>query len=228
MGLSERAAERASDYPSDRAAERGSDRLIAADRLIGVQPWTIGVFDAAGNTSAPQPRRVTADRLPTADEVVAIEHLAREEGYRAGLAEGQDAGARLETLLTGVSESIARMEREIADSLVKLAVDLARQVVRETIAVRPEILVPLVNDALAGIARRADPGALYVHPSDLPIVEDRLGDALAHAGWRPFADEAVARGGCRLEFSGGEVDAGIATRWTRVMSQLERSDAWLV
>lgn len=227
MGLSERAAERAPHRPSDRIAERGSDRLIAADRLVGVQPWTIGVFDAAGNTSAPPPRRVTADHLPTADEVVAIEHLAREEGYRAGLAEGQDASARLETLLTGVSESIARMEREMADALVKLAVDLARQVVRETIAVRPEILIPLVNDALAGIARRADPGALYVHPLDLPIIEERLGDALAHAGWRPFGDENVGRGGCRLEFSGGEVDASIATRWTRVISQLERSDAWL-
>lgn len=224
MGLSERASERA----PDRAPDRTSDRLIAADRLVGVQPWTIGVFDAAGNTSAPHPRRVTAAHLPTADEVVAIEHLAREEGYRAGLAEAQDGSARLEALLTGVAESIARMEREIADSLVKLAVDLARQVVRETIAVRPEILIPLVNDALAGIARSADPGALYVHPSDLPIVEERLGEALAHAGWRPFGDEHVERGGCRLEFTGGEVDASIATRWTRVMSQLERDDAWLV
>ena len=211
-----------------RTSDRTSDRLIAADRLVGVQPWTIGVFDAAGNTSAPKATRVTAEHLPTADEVVAIEHHAREEGYRAGLAEAQDGSARLEALLSGVSASVARMEREMADTLVKLAVDLARQVVRETIAVRPEILVPLVNDALAGIARSADPGALHVHPLDLAIVEERLGEALAHAGWRPFGDDKVERGGCRLEFAGGEVDATVATRWGRVMAQLERDDAWLV
>ncbi len=224
MGSSDHVFERASGH----AADRTSDRLIAADRLVGVQPWTIGVFDAAGNTSTPKARRVTAEHLPTADEVVAIEHHAREEGYRAGLAEAQDGSARLELLLSGVSASVARMEREMADTLVKLAVDLARQVVRETIAVRPEILVPLVNDALAGIARSADPGALHVNPSDLVIVEERLGEALAHAGWRPFGDDKVERGGCRLEFAGGEVDATIATRWSRVMAQLERDDAWLV
>lgn len=225
---SERGSARTLTRTPGRIADRSSDRLIAADRLVGVQPWTIGVFDAAGNTSAPQVKRVTAEHLPTADEVVAIEHHAREEGYRAGLAEAQDGSARLESLLSGVSASVGRMEREMADTLVKLAVDLARQVVRETIAVRPEILVPLVNDALAGIARSADPGALHVNPSDLAIVEERLGEALAHAGWRPFGDDKVERGGCRLEFAGGEVDATIATRWGRVMAQLERDDAWLV
>ena len=39
--------------------------------------------------------------------------------------------------------------------------------------------------------------------------------------------DRVERGGCRLEFAGGQVDATIATRWNRVMAQLERGDAWL-
>ena len=67
---------------SDRAF---SERVIAADRLTGVQPWNIGAFDAGGRK--PAAGRVRAEHLPTADEVVAIEGMARDEGYRAGFAE---------------------------------------------------------------------------------------------------------------------------------------------
>ena len=215
---------------SDRVApppDRASNRVISADQVVGVQPWNIGGFDGASNPRPTEDKRVRAEHLPTVDEVEAIETRAHEEGYRAGLAEAREHNQRLVSLLDGVSTSVARMEREMAQTLVKVAVDLARQVVRESIAVRPELIVPLISDALAGIARTVDPGAVYVNPSDLTLVEERLGEALAHAGWRPFADEQVERGGCRLEFAGGQVDATIATRWVRVMSQLERSDAWL-
>ncbi len=209
--------------------ERVSNRVIAADRVVGLQPWTIGGFDAvAAKVDEPDhDSRVRAEHLPTVDEVAGIQSQAHDEGYRAGLAEARDTNQRLATLVDGVAQSVARMEREMAQTLVKLAVDLARQVIRESIAVKPELLVPLVNDALAGIARTVDPGAVYVNPADLALVEERLGDALAHAGWRPFADEHVERGGCRLEFAGGQVDATVATRWSRVMAQLERHDAWL-
>ena len=211
--------------------ERASHRVISGDHAIGAQPWTIGGLDGAGVDGVPAAARsadrVRAEHLPTADEVDAIATKAHDEGYEAGLAEGRESNRRLKLLVTGIAESIARMEREMADTLVKVAVDLARQIVRESIAVRPEIVVPLIGDALAGIARTVDPGAVYVHPDDLPIVEERMGEALSHAGWRPFADDQVARGGCRLEFAGGQVDATIATRWARVMAQLERSDAWL-
>jgi flagellar assembly protein FliH len=119
------------------------------------------------------------------------------------------------------------MEREMAQTVVKLAVDLARQIVRESLAVKPELIVPVVSEAISGIARSAEPGGIHVHPDDLPVLQERLGDALAHGNWKAFADERVPRGGCRVEFAGGQVDASIATRWERVMAQLDRKDAWL-
>jgi flagellar assembly protein FliH len=204
-----------------------SDRVIAADRVVGVRRWNIGGFDTAKPEAKTEAKRVAVEDLPTADEVASIEQQARDEGYRAGLAEGRDGSQRIAGLLNGVAESVAKMEREMAQTLVKLAIDLARQVVREAIAVRPELIVPVVSEALSGIARTAEPGGLYVHPDDLATVEERLGDALAHAGWKAFADERVERGGCRLDFAGGQVDASLATRWARVMAQLERSDGWI-
>jgi flagellar assembly protein FliH len=207
-------------------------RIIAADRVVGVQRWTIGGFDGNATTNAtaarPQPsQRVAAERLPTVDEVASIEQQARDEGYRTGLAEAREGNERVAALLGGVSESIARMERDMAQAIVKLAVDLARQIVRETITVRPEVIVPVINEALGAIARTAEPGSIHVHPDDMPVVQERLGDALAHGGWKAFPDDNVSRGGCRVEFAGGQVDADVATRWQRVMAQLDRQDAWL-
>ena len=226
MASSEHAPAQPSSTASS-AAPSHSDRVIAADRVVGLQRWTIGGFDTVGNGRPPEAARVRAEHLPTVDEVADIERQARDEGYRAGLAEAREGNQRVTQLLSGVGASVARMEREMAQSLVKLAIDLARQVVRESIAARPDMLVPVVSEALSGLARSADPGGLYVNPADLSLVEERLGDALEHGGWKPFADDRVERGGCRLEFTGGQVDATIATRWARVMAQLERSDAWL-
>jgi flagellar assembly protein FliH len=174
-----------------------------------------------------QPQRVVADKLPTADEVASIEQQAREEGLRAGLAEARAGNERTAALLAGVPVAVARMEREIADAVVKLAVDLARQIVRESLTVKPELIVPVVSEAISGIARSAEPGGIHVHPDDLAILQERLGDALAHGNWKAFGDERVQRGGCRIEFTGGQVDASIATRWQRVMAQLDRQDDWL-
>jgi flagellar assembly protein FliH len=205
--------------------------IIAADRVVGVQRWTIGGLDGANANAAratpQQSQRVVADKLPTADEVASIEEQAREEGLRAGLAEARAGNERTAALLAGVPVAVARMEREIADAVVKLAVDLARQIVRESLIVKPELIVPVVSEAIAGIARSAEPGGIHVHPDDLPVLQERLGDALAHGNWKAFADERVQRGGCRVEFAGGQVDASIATRWERVMAQLDRKDAWL-
>ncbi len=212
---------------SERPSTPPSNRVIAADRVVGVQPWTIGGFDGVVSARPAEEKRVRAEHLPTVDEVSAIETKAREEGYRAGLAEARESNQRLVALVAGVADSVAKMERKMAETLVKVAVDLARQVVRESISVRPELLVPLISDALSGIARTVDPGAVYVNPFDLPLVEERMGEALTHAGWKAFPDEHIERGGCRLEFAGGQVDATIATRWSRVMAQLERNDAWL-
>lgn len=210
----------------DRSGER-SERVIAADRAINVKPWTLGGFDGPPRSQPMPAPRVVAEHLPTADEVHAIGERAREEGFAAGLAEGRAVNERMASLVASLSTSVGRLERDLAGTLLTTAVDLARQVLRASIVARPELILPLVEDALAGIARGAATGALHVHPDDLAIVEEHMGDALTHAGWKPFADAAIERGGCRVKFDGGEVDATIATRWERVMSQLDRSDAWL-
>jgi flagellar assembly protein FliH len=210
------------------ASSETGERLIAADRAVGVRPWTIGAFDPVGTRATPKSVRVTAEHLPTADEVDDIAKQAHREGYQTGLAEARAGNDELARTLDGMTKAIGRLERDMASSLLTLSIDLARQVLRQSIAVRPELILPLVEEALAGIARATQPGALHLNPADLPLVEERIGELLAHAGWKPFADESVERGGCRVKFDGGDVDATMGSRWDRVVGQLDRDDAWLV
>jgi hypothetical protein len=91
MASSERAPSPPSSPPSSSSS---STRVISADSVEGVRRWTIGGFDATGHTRPPEPR-VRAEHLPTVDEVADIERQARDEGYRAGLAEARDGNARI-------------------------------------------------------------------------------------------------------------------------------------
>ena len=55
-------------------------------------------------------------------------------------------------------------------------------------------------------------------------MREYLSDQLAHLGHRLIDDEAMQRGGCRLEATGSELDATIQTRWKRIMANLGRED----
>ncbi|CFN83550.1 flagellar assembly protein FliH [Bordetella pertussis] len=102
----------------------------------------------------------------------------------------------------------------MGQSLLTLALDIAGQVLRTTLAEHPEAMVAAVREVLqinpaTGAAMR-----LWVHPDDLELVRTHL------------ADESITRGGCRTETAYGDVDATLQTRWRRVAASLGRSAAW--
>ncbi|MNN38728.1 Flagellar assembly protein FliH [compost metagenome] len=57
-------------------------------------------------------------------------------------------------------------------------------------------------------------------------METHLAGELEAAGWTVRADATVARGGCIASAASGELDASLATRWSRVIKALGRNDPW--
>ena len=133
--------------------------------------------------------------------------------------------AALNNSLAGHAEAF---EGDIADALLSLSLTLARQMVREAIAVRPELLLPVVRDALSALVANVKDNVLRLHPSDLDLVRRHLADDLARGGWRLVADESIEAGGCRIDASNGSVDATLAERWSQALAMLGRNDQWLV
>jgi len=154
----------------------------------------------------------------------------RKAGYEAGLAEGREQARqealRLDELAGNCAASIAALEEDVGQGLIALALDIAHQVVRTTLAQQPEALIAAAREVLHADAAGAGALRLWVHPDDLELVRLHLADELAEGRWRVMADPALARGGCRAETAYGVIDSTLQTRWRRVAASLGRSDEW--
>jgi flagellar assembly protein FliH len=189
------------------------------------------------NTAPPPPP--PAPRIDLAD-LARIRKEARidgeAEGRAAGLAEGRKVGhteglatglaaasahaERLRTLAQSLPDALRRAEEELSQAVLALALDVARQVVHRTLKAEPEWVLPVVRDLLnTEPALRGEP-RLLLHPDDVALVRSSLGEEIEAAGWQMRADDAITRGGCRVQSATGELDGTLETRWKRVTGAL--------
>ncbi|HCX34087.1 MAG TPA: flagellar assembly protein FliH, partial [Rhodocyclaceae bacterium] len=82
-----------------------------------------------------------------------IRAQAHKQGYDAGYEEGT-ARARVEamrihTLVENLDQAFAALDQQVADELLALALELAHQVVRESLRVQPDAILAVVHEALA-------------------------------------------------------------------------------
>lgn len=216
--------------------------------LTAWERWELASFDtpkplpidvpeeAEAPAEPPEPAVV----LPTAEELAAIRAEAQregreqgltaghEEGYAAGYQEGQ-AAARAEAERLGraaghLDEALGQLDQAVADELLALALEVARQVVRREVALRPESILDVVREALSQLPHQH--AAIYLCPDDASLVRSYLGDTLTHAGHRIHEDSKLAAGDCILEAGGSQIDATVATRWRRVLDGLGLESAW--
>jgi flagellar assembly protein FliH len=146
------------------------------------------------------------------------------QGYAAGLAAGKAAAeaqaGQLRTLTAALPEALRRAQEEIAEALVALALDLARQVVHRSLLSEPHWIVPVVHDLLQKEPALQGEPRLLLHPEDVELVTGALGNELQSAGWQVRADPGISRGGCRVQAATGAQDATVETRWARVSAAL--------
>jgi flagellar assembly protein FliH len=182
-------------------------------------------------------------KLPTAEELEAIREAARAEGYAegqaaghaeglaAGLSEGRAAAAdelaRLRTIADTFGEAVARADETIASDVLDLALHLARSMVRTAFEVRPELVIPVVREAIEYLPVLQQPALLALNPLDAPIVRAGLGDELDKGGWRVVEDPTIGRGGCKIDTASNQIDAQAALRWQRLSQSLGKNVEWL-
>ena len=107
------------------------------------------------------------------------------------------------------------------------ATEIAHQVVRQTLQIKPEMILPVVREAVASLNVLNGHPALFLHPDDARLVRQKIGEQLTHNNWRIIEDAGLTRGGCRVEMGASEVDATVETRWRRVIEAMGISTEWL-
>ena len=210
---------------------------------------------AAANASrmpaqaAPQPQvqAMPQVQLPTAAELEALREAARAEGHAEGLEEGHAAGyaaghaeamdqgrleasAEIESLravASSFSTALDQANDSIASDVLDLALHLARSMVRTAFEVRPELIIPIVREAIEYLPVLQQPAVLALNPDDIEIVRAGLGDEIDKGGWRVVADPQIARGGCKVDTASNQIDATSQARWTRLSHSLGKNVEWL-
>ena len=168
------------------------------------------------------------EQRPGPTELERIRGQAEEQGRQAGYAAGQAAARaeaeRLGRAAAGLEQALAEFNQSVADELLALATEIARQVVRETITIRPETIQAVVNEALAQFPHQH--ATIYLNPQDASLVRSYAGDALAHAGHRILEEPNLSPGDCLVESGSSQIDATLATRWRRVLEGIGLQTSW--
>ena len=144
---------------------------------------------------------------------------ARAAGLREGEAAARNRGAaELKATLDHLAQSIqelagwrARLRHEAEADLLRLALEIARRVVRREIAVDPDALRGLVTAALEKL-RGQDIARVKVHPSHAALLAACLKQAPGGNTVEVVADPSREPGAVIFETARGNLDASVDTQ----------------
>lgn len=186
-------------------------------RPDGIASWIPSDLPAAGmpNEAVGSP--------PDPDPVEAAYQRGIGEGRRLGALEAEErirsAVKAMEGAVVALAEVREKLAANFADHLHLLAVAVARQLIQREIAADAEIVVGLVERALALVP----PDQLvrvHLNPEDLATVrkrlEGRIGDRLIE--W--VADPAIERGSCMADSPSRVVDGRLDRALLAVLEKL--------
>ncbi len=204
-----------------------SETETPLEKMTPYQRWELPSFDGSG----PSNKKAIGDALPTAALLEQIQQQAHAEGYQAGYAEGrlrvQGEAERLSALMMGLEQQLGSVDQQVLQELLALALEVARQMVRQSLLVKPELVLNVVREAINSLPHFSHAAHLALHPDDAVLVRAAMGEQLTHSGWKVFEDLTVERGGCRVETAHSQIDATLAKRWQHVVTSLGQDLPWV-
>lgn len=240
---SRRAAPRQVPAPEHGSALQPSHtRFIPKEELAGFASWTPGPLGPAlATTPASHPgaprvtepagARATAVEEPAPD-LEALQQAARQAGYHDGYRDGlaalesfkrsfaQQMASQVGELVQAMELQVDRLDEDLARTMIRSTIGLARQVVRSEVTTRPELVVQVARDSVAAITAAARSIEMRLHPQDVELVRAAMGEAAERRHVSFVADGSISRGGCLVESDLGSVDATIEARWTQALQRL--------
>lgn len=153
-----------------------------------------------------------------------LEWQQRMDEYVAG--QGQAAAQRLDALIQTLDVSLQELQQHMAQGVLELACEIARQVVRQELRTNPQALKPVVQEALGMLVGDARPASVRLHPDEHALVGVALQQEAAAASVQWVADATLPHGGCLVEQAGTVIDGTLEKRWERAIAPLGLASAW--
>ncbi len=219
-------------------------RFIPREELQGFASWAPNSFGDNPNAAPPVRAAAAAAEAEaaapeaTSEQLQAQIHAARQEGYRDGYRDGlvalesfkqsfaQQLASQFGRVMQNFDSELGALEQHIAASVARISTQLARQVVRSELMVRPELVVQVATDAVNAVLMSARTITVHVNPEDHALISLGAADALEARDARLVSTPTVDRGGCLIESDAGTVDARIGARWHQAVQALGTGVDW--
>jgi flagellar assembly protein FliH len=214
---------------------RHYSKFIPGEEIGAVAQWRFGDVDPS--SLLPQE--------PSPEEAAQTEAL-RQQSYAEGFAQGraqalleaqrqmedftthqgQDAARQFATRLATAQAQLDAAEQAAAQGVLELACELARQTLRHEISSNPNVLMPVIREALGLLFADSRTVQVKLHPVDLDVLQDVLREEFPGFNLSLQADPSITKGGCLIESGGTVVDGRVEKRWARAIGQLGQNLAW--
>ena len=171
-------------------------------------------------------------------EIKAQVAAARTQGYQDGYRDGlvalesfkqsfaSQTSHQIGQVVLALDTELGALEQQLASSVARVATELARQVVRSELSMRPALVAQVAREAVNAVLMSARQITVMLNPDDHALVAAGCEEALSARGARLLSQPSIARGGCRVESDAGVIDARIQARWAQATHALGTGLQW--
>lgn len=216
---------------------RFSRRVIsgaAVRGMGGAAAWHFGRLEDGDHAFADEdlPDGESHPPTMTAADVDAAHTRGFTEGLKAGFANAQQHYeaelAKQQDALKGPIEAFCAqfhaLDADVAEALMRMAIDLARNVVRHEITANPTILDHALKEGLAYLGEAARGARVSLNPADYARFAADCSRDLSDYSLNVVADPRIDVGGCVIDAGSTKIDATLSRRWQAALAPLGRAD----
>ncbi|MBD3265006.1 MAG: hypothetical protein GF375_07875 [Candidatus Omnitrophica bacterium] len=163
----------------------------------------------------------------------------KEEAFRKGLEEGKAEAERLaeekfrrlfeedikkvRDLAEQITVSFSEAVRKSQNSLVKIALDVAKKVIKDESKNRKDVVINMIKEGLSRVSERGEV-KIKVNPDQLPQVKKSREKFLASLEeidkFEIISDPGIETGGCVIDTNSGSIDLRVGKQFSEVKKNL--------
>jgi len=152
----------------------------------------------------------------------------KEQGHTEGLEQGLEEGRQQMTAQAEVWQVLAekfhdplsQANDETRDQLVKLAVTLAKAVIKTEVSTNQQVIMQALSEGIKALPINQADYQIHMNPEDIELVKEHFGEEeMTKKGWNLVEAPAMERGGCDITTAQNAVDVSIERRCRDVIDK---------
>ncbi|MFT2091392.1 flagellar assembly protein FliH [Paraglaciecola sp. 2405UD69-4] len=140
-----------------------------------------------------------------------------EEGMQEGLASGQEQTqqnlASWVSLIESIQHPVSKVEKQLEQELVLLAVSLARGVIRSEVKTNDDLIFQALSEGLKVLPIQEKHYQIHLHPNDIERINNHFSEEeITKHRWDIIASPELSAGGCEIVTDTNAVDITVERR----------------